>query len=254
MQPQQAGNVELLTFELFGDHDLLSFATTKDSANLKFGIGDTESTVLENRRKLVAALEIDLNQLVTAEQTHGDGIAVVAPGTRSEQAGVDALITNTPGKCLMVLVADCVPVILFDPAKKVLGVVHAGWKGTAAQIAAKTVAAMQHRYGADPAVMLAGLGPSICVKHYPVKPELASQFAKQFPHQADSFIIRPGGKPHLDLPEVNRRQLIAAGLDEANIELAGLCTYEDVDRFYSARRDHSQTGRIALGAMLRMKA
>ncbi len=141
----------------------------------------------------------------------------------------DALLENTPGTVIGVKTADCLPILLVDERRRAVAAVHAGWRGTAAQIASIAVSAMSDRFGTHPDGVHASIGPGIGKCCYEVGPEVASQFGKN-------------GKAHIDLAEINRRQLLASGIPADRIYLSNLCTRCRVDDFHSFRRDGA-TGR-----------
>ena len=128
------------------------------SLNLALHVGDDPSAVVENRRRFLSVLGLDFDRLVTAQQTHSDRVAVVTAsdaglGSRIYTEGLcntDAMVTNVPGLPLMVFVADCTPVLLFDPVKQAVGAVHAGWRGSCDSIAARAVETMTAAYGSRP--------------------------------------------------------------------------------------------------------
>ena len=139
------------------------------SLNLGLHVGDQPKAVLENRRRLCALLGYPLQKLTTAQQTHEDHVVAVGPAEIGCGAGsyadalahTDAIMTNLPGVPLMLCIADCVPVIVYDPVKRAVAVIHDGWRGTVQRLAAKTVFAMRLAYGSDPKDLLAYVGPSI---------------------------------------------------------------------------------------------
>jgi hypothetical protein len=249
-------------------HDVLHFVSTRqggvsaapyDTLNLGFHVGDDPDAVLENRRRLCRAVGISLDALTCARQCHGSTIAVVSARERGRGARdwdsalpqTDALVTDCPDVCVAVLVADCVPVLLLDPERRVVAAVHAGWRGTADRIAERTVTVMRDRLHCDPADILAGLGPAIDGPHYEVGPEVAGAVRRAMGASAASAITAlPGGRARLDLAEANRLQLLAAGLRPEAIELSGVSTYLRTDAFYSARASSGRTGRFAVGICL----
>ena len=234
--------------------DVTHFVTTRvggvslppyDSLNLGFGARDNPERVLENRKRLADSINVPLGSFAVAKQVHGDRIAVVTESEKGRGAfnyetaldATDGMITNIPGICLMVLLADCTPILLYDPVQRVVAAVHAGWKGTAKQIGRKVIEAMSDSYGCRPEDITAGIGPSIGPCCYEVGPEVISQFG------ADLVDDRN----HLDLWEANRRQLLEAGV--RSIEVAGICTKCNADRFFSERHTPG-TGRIGAGIVL----
>jgi len=158
------------------------------------------------------------------------------------------LITNQPGLFVCVQTADCVPVLLYDPQKKVVSAIHAGWKGTVSKIVLKTVQKMTDQFGCQPSDIIAGIGPSIHIHAYEVGPEVVEMVKNNFSNS--SALLKPSlnaGRAYLDLWEANQTALMEAGIPEENIEVMGLCSFEHADLFYSARRDGADTGRMVSG-------
>ncbi len=158
-------------------------------------------------------------------------------------AGVDALITACPGVMLTMRFADCVPVLLYDPVHRAVGLAHAGWRGSAAGIAARTVQAMGQAFGTEPRDLLAGIGPSIGRCCYEVDQPVIQSFSARFPWWRD-VVSGEAGRLHLDLWAANRRQLVDAGLADERIDVAGICTACHTGDFYSHRRE-SGPGSVA---------
>lgn len=180
----------------------------------------------------------------------------------------DALMTDVRGLLLTVQAADCTPVLLFDPVRRAVAAIHAGWRGTLARIVERTVGSMQVRYGTRPADVLAAIGPSVGPESYTVGEEVRHEFDSQFAYAPELFHevyesdpIRdkypllfltaraPGHSPigpqlHLDLWEANRRQLLDAGLLAENIQVLGEDTAADTGRFFSYRAEQGFTGRM----------
>jgi YfiH family protein len=147
--------------------------------------------------------------------------------------------------------ADCVPLLFYDPARRVLGMAHAGWRGTAAGVGPATVAAMGEAFGCRPADIVAGIGPSIGPAHYEVGPEVAAAIQNAF-GEVEGLLSHPNGngaRPHLNLWEANRRALQMAGVGQ--IEVAEICTASNVQDFYSHRAEDGRTGRFGALAVLR---
>ena len=244
--------------------ELLHFSTERtggrsaanySSLNLGLNSGDTRENVITNRNTLCKALNISTDRLIFPKQTHtptvkvitGDFFAIGENDQKQFLGETDALITNLKGFCIAVKTADCVPVLLYDPKRKVVAAIHAGWRGTAQNIVFKAIQKMIKEFGSDPADLMAGIGPSISPDVYEVGKEVYSQFDPEF--YLDTIPIRPD-KRLLDLWKANRHQLITGGIPVGQIETAQLCTWSDSDRFFSARRDGSKTGRMATGIML----
>lgn len=233
------------------------------SLNLALHVGDDPSAVIENRRRFLSAVGLDFDRLVTAQQTHSDRVAVVTAsdagrGSRVYAEGfdnTDALVTNVPGLPLMVFVADCTPVLLFDPVKQAVGAVHAGWRGSCDSIAARAVEAMTEAFGSRPEDILASIGPSINGADYEVGSELAEIFTARFGEDVTrerGFVLREGfGKEHLDLWAVNQYVLEQVGVPKENICNANVSTDSNHELFFSFRHDNGETGR--LGAVIALK-
>jgi hypothetical protein len=212
--------------------------------------------VLENRQRLAATLGVDLSQFVVANQVHDGDVAVVTSVDRSRGAlsddtaipAADALVSAHTETVLAVMVADCVPVIVFDPSTPAAGIAHAGWKGTVAHVTRNTVETMAREFGTDPVHYVAAIGPSIGPDSYEVGPEVAEQARAAFP---DADVIREhyGANPHFDLWASNTADLLSAGLRRENIDIAAIDTLTD-PRFFSHRR-RAPTGRFMAFAGLR---
>lgn len=229
------------------------------SLNLALHNGDDRKTVVLNRRVYGGALGMPASAFVTAKQTHGTNILCVDPSYAGRGAfaygdaidDTDALITDVPGLPLLMFFADCVPVLIADPVKRVVAVSHAGWKGTVGKIAQKTVLAMKDRYGSSSADCLIGIGPSIGVCCYEVGEEVAEMFCEAFPTDSES-LLQGGkdGKWKLDLWRANKIQLEEIGVPPSNIEVSAVCTACNSGLFFSYRADHGKTGRIAAAISL----
>ena len=231
-----------------------------DALNLSFNVGDEPEKVRHNRKRLAAAAGIPLTSLTLARQVHDDQVSIVTKDMRGEGAmdhedaigETDAMVTNVPEICLMILLADCVPILLFDPSKRVIGAVHAGWKGTLQGVAQKTVKVLHAAFGCSPADLIVGIGPSIGPCCYEVGPDVVSAVKEAFGNDQDLIRRTPShGKGLFDLWKANLNQLISAGIPGKNIETAGVCTCHHGDRFYSYRYDKGRTGRFGAGIFLR---
>ena len=174
----------------------------------------------------------------TVKQIHSD-IVVVSDGTSAELQQGDALVTATPGDRVGIRTADCVPILLADTANRVVAAVHAGWRGTVAEIACRTLDTMRQTFDTRAADVRAAIGPCIAQCCFEVGPEVAERFGL------------PAERRRIDLVKENRRQLLAAGLVKANLDISGLCTACDGERFHSFRRDKEASGRMvaAIGVL-----
>lgn len=268
MRTLEKNGIELLQFELLQKPSLFHFSTTikggvgrnaYSSFNLSLYSGDDIQTVIANRLKLADAANVSIERLLIPYQTHEDKIVDVDQDflqlSNEEQIsrlnGVDALITHQKGVCIGVTTADCVPILLFDPEKKVLAAIHAGWKGTVQDIGAKAVKQMIDQYGCKPENILAGIAPSISPEVFEVGDEVGEVFEDAgFDLSSISFRNPKTNKLYIDLWAANKVQLLDLGILAANIETAEMCTYNDADRFFSARRQTIHSGRMVTGGVI----
>ena len=205
-----------------------------DSLNLGVLTDDRKENVLENRERLFSALKISQEQIVRQRQVHGDRIAYVDKGQLHDET--DAMFTDRPNLFLSVTAADCVPILFFEPKRKIIGVIHAGWRGTEKQIAFQTIEKVKDHFQIDASEILAVIGPSISAAHYEVSEEVAEKFAPD-------FVFRNGNvKPHLDLWKANADQLAKAGVRK--ITVTEFCTVTHSELFFSHRGSGGQTGRM----------
>lgn len=262
----------MLQFDgLAEDCNIFHFITTRQggvsegnytSFNLGAYCGDNPAHVQENRKRLCNALHITSAALFIPHQTHGTTIRIIndaflsASSIQQAEAleGVDALITAIPDVCIAVTTADCVPILLYAPDRQIVAVIHAGWRGSAKRITAQTVRTMIRIFGVDPAQVFAGIGPSISLQAFEVGYEVAEVFLTDASYNASICHNNPAsGKPHIDLVEVNRQQLLESGLTPEHIELSGICTHSQNKDFYSARQLGIHSGRFLTGALLTTK-
>ena len=149
----------------------------------------------------------------------------------------------------MIMGADCVPLLFYDPVQQVIGAAHAGWRGTVQKIAIETIKAMQEAFKCLPSDILVGIGPSIGPSNYEVDNVVYQEFINYFENGKAYFTKgKTTGKYYLDLWKTNKMQLLSTGVKEENIELSGICTFENNSEFFSSRRGDS--GRFAAGIML----
>lgn len=220
--------------------------------NWSYSVGDEPAHVRENRRRSLAALGLPLHKAVMAGLVHGDRVVAV---TGAEAEGLDevrlvpdcdALITDQPGIALAVTAADCVPVFLYDPVRRAVAAIHAGWRGTVAGICGKTVKAMAEHYGCRPGDISAAIGPSIGPCCYEVDDAVANPLRAYYGEQQAAAVLLPGkapGKYQLDLWAANRMDLEQAGV--AQVLVSGACTSCGVDQLFSHRAEAGTAGRGA---------
>lgn len=215
--------------------------------NLSYELEDSVKAVTGNRFIFASFLDVDPQDVYLPKQIHSDQIVEVTTQTVADELnGVDALITKTPGIAIGVMSADCVPILIADPVKRVIAAIHAGWKGTVLGIVKKTVLKMQDELGCNPHDMMAGIGPSICATNYEVGMDVIQAVRSSFPN-AEKFLLpgKTNDKAYFDLWKANQFWLSSSGIPENQIETAGICTYENSEKFYSARYFRYKTGRFA---------
>jgi YfiH family protein len=186
-------------------------------------------------------------ELVTVKQVHRSRTLILGSPQRGlarySSFRFDSMITNQPGIALGVRTADCLPLLLLDPERKVIGAVHAGWRGTVEKISQKVVGRMSKSFGTKPANLQAGIGPAIGRCCYEVGEDVVSAFRSSFPWWAEAFSFRGSQLPKLNLIYANVCQLLEAGLRMVNIYKLNLCTCCREDLFYSYRRNKKEKGK-----------
>ena len=212
---------------------------------------DDAQHVADCRRDLCQMLEIDDQHLVLPRQVHGTKVAeVTAENLGDRFEGIDALITTLPRTCIGVSTADCVPILIYDAHTRAIAAAHAGWRGTVARIGRKTIQAMQQRYGSEPENLKVAIGPSIGPDAFEVGDEVYEAF-EQADFDMQRIAFKRNGKWHIDLWQANALDLQLMGIPEKHIEIAGVCTYQYYDQFFSARRLGIKSGRIYTGIMIK---
>ena len=256
---------------------------TAAALNLGFTDWDDRSKVLENRGKFFYAMGAEGMRAVVLRQIHSDIVHRVdssKPMAIESWPQGDALITNEPGILLTIQTADCVPILLADPQSRAIAAIHAGWRGTVRRIAAKALGRMQMEFGTKPEDAIAALGPGIGRCCYEVGPDVAKEFADQFPEAREWFdgpfetfstgdprdadpnwlpwlTMKPPGhapepaKVRLDLIAANRAILAEAGVSARNIASSDYCTACRTDLFFSYRRER-ETGRMMAAIGIRL--
>jgi hypothetical protein len=221
--------------------------TPFESLNLSVSVPDEKDRVYENRRRAYGVYGRDTDTVVHAHLVHGRAVARVTQNNNGTWIHhVDGIITNEPGCALTMNYADCTPIFLYDPIHQAIGLGHAGWQGTVKDLPGAMVQAMQSEFGSDPAQLIAGIGPAIGPCCYEVGENVITAVHNAFTDPT-SLLIHPtnkptNGRPHFDLPEANRRNLIRAGV--RHIEQSGLCTACRTDLFFSHRAEKGKTGRF----------
>jgi YfiH family protein len=218
-----------------------------NSLNLGVNTLDSQSSVLGNRSILARAFGSRVERFVTVTQTHGTDLLVIdAPNpdySHFQKLECDGIITNQPGIMIGVCVADCAPVLLLDPVNGVVAALHAGWKGTAGEIAKKGVSALVSLFGSKPGQLLAAVGPAIGSCCYEVDAPVRDAFVNAGGSWDECAEAAGDGKWRFDLSRANTLQLQDAGLAPENIDTTDLCVSCNKASFFSYRRDGGETGR-----------
>lgn len=207
-----------------------------DSLNVGDTVGDDQSIVEENKKRIQEALQV--NKMAEMHQVHGkEVLSIDAPGTYT----CDGLLTKEPDLLLLVRHADCQPALFVDPVQKVVGAVHAGWRGLTLNIYREAIQKMQRDFGSNPADILVGIGPSLGKKHAEF-----IHFKEEFPSHLHHFFDETS---HVSLREIASFQLKEAGVQEKNIDICPECTYALPEKYFSYRREKC-TGRMGTAIAL----
>lgn len=224
------------------------------SMNLNFKRGDDPDAVMENYRRMAAALNMRVEDMVLSDQTHTTNVRVITEEDRGkgilkpqDYSDVDGMITNVPGIVLVTSYADCVPLYFVDPVRKAIGLSHSGWKGTVGHIGQKTVWKMHEVYGSEPKDIVAAIGPSICQSCYEVSDDVAEAFRANFTadEAADILLDKGNGKYQLDLWKANWYVLTDAGILPEHLSVTDLCTACHPDLLWSHRKTNGQRGGLS---------
>ncbi|MBP1638462.1 MAG: hypothetical protein H6Q17_45 [Bacteroidetes bacterium] len=226
------------------------------SLNLGNFSDDSRENILHNRRLLCDELGIPFDHLVGAHQVHGTAIKVVDESllTMGENEreialnGFDALICQTPGICISATTADCVPILLFDPATHSIAAIHSGWRSTLNNIVGCTIDAMKQHFGSKPENLIAAVGPCIGGAVYEVGAELETQFHANGFDTPQLFTPQNNEKYLFDIRLAVQKQLETSGV--CNIEVSLHCTFSEPELFFSARRQGIHSGRMLSGIVL----
>jgi len=218
-----------------------------NSLNLAYNTEDARSNVEGNRSTLSRAFDLQPHLLLTVKQVHGSDILVIdEPNydlSHFLSLECDAIVSNQPGIMIGVLVADCFPVLLFDPEKRTVAAVHVGWRGAAAGILKKAVDSMQSAFGCRPEQILAAVGPGIGAHNYIVDRPVRDAFRQGSGNWQQIAQEVELGKWQLDIRQSCLLQLQEAGLAASHISAVEECTCCHREMFFSYRRDNGQTGR-----------
>jgi polyphenol oxidase len=263
VSPHEEATLPVHRFESFGQHSAVHGITTRTDAlplhgNMSFMVGDAPELVLENRRAWSTAIGFNPERLTFGRQVHETTVVAVeeshagsgADSVETSIRRVDGLVTNRPGLPLGVMAADCVPLLLHDPVRGVVGAIHAGWRGTVDGIAVQALEAVARKYGSPAEDVIIGIGPSICHDCYQVGDEVVERWVSS-PYAAgtNALSIEDSGF-YFNLREANRQQLINAGVPESSIEVSPVCTRCANGKMFSRRGLGPRTGLFSAIIML----
>ena len=209
---------------------------------------DSRENIEENRRRFMSVFGSGY-RLATVWQVHGDAIKIVEKESDIEMTDEkhDAIVSNLDGILAGVKTADCVPILMGDPATGAFAAVHAGWRGTAESIVMKAVTKMRDVFGTDPKDLVCAIGPAATCRSYEIGEDVIDAFARNF-HNSEKYLsLTRDGHALIDLHQANRDQLMDAGVDENSISIAPFCTMERTDLFFSYRVEkklYGRTGRL----------
>jgi polyphenol oxidase len=221
------------------------------SLNVGGTVGDDLARVRENRILSFQALGCAPESIFDVWQVHSADV-VCARAPRPVDASyhqADIILTDKPDVTLFMRFADCVPIMVSDPRRGVIGIAHAGWMGTLRDVASATVNAMQKEYGSNPADIVACIGPSVGPDHYEIGADVILQVMQKFGDESELILKSHNGKIHFDLWETNRLLLERAGVE--NIEVSGICTVCNIHDWFSHRAEKGRTGRF--GALISLQ-
>lgn len=234
------------------------------SLNLGFNTGDRYEDIFKNYETLINNLELKDYTFFLTNQIHEDKIKVIDKSDLSDEStnedttkgsydfdfknrirfvdGHDGMVTDLPNIALLTFYADCVPLVFYDPIKKVIGNCHAGWRGTVKRIPEKLIMKMIEEFGSNPSDIRVAIGPCASKCCYEVDSGVINEFdANNFPN--DIYETKEDGKFMLDLKSANKSTLLLSGVKEENIEISNSCTICNNDLFFSYRLENGSTGR-----------
>lgn len=218
------------------------------SLNLGGMVGDEPRRVKENINQVCLALRRDPRSIYDVWQVHGNRVVCTEVPRHPEQGHLqaDAILTNSPGVTLLMRFADCVPILLWDPGKNVVGLVHAGWGGTVKQVAGEAIRTMEMHYRSHPEEIRAVIGPSIAAHHYPVGGEVVNQVRAAFGEEANKLLKEKENENRVefDLWAANEMILRSAGVRQ--VVVSGICTACHLEDWYSHRAEAGKTGRFGV--------
>lgn len=256
----QPDGIRYYTFDSLNDKSLIHAVFTRQgglspapwsSLNVGGLRGDDPQRVYQNRVRSFKLMDRDPESVYDVWQVHSTDV-IWTTGRRASSVRhrkADAILTDRPEVTLFMRFGDCVPILLYDPVREVIGLVHAGWMGTTSGILREAIAAMQGAYRCHPEDIQAAIGPSIAVHHYEVGQEVVEKVEESFGVLAEEFLVRNGGRMYFDLWKANHYQLEKMGVGQ--VEVAGICTACNLEDWFSHRGEQGKTGRFGVLMALR---
>ena len=260
MRAIQKNGIKYLQFESFPEDKVIHGVFTRQggvspgpwsSLNQGGTTGDARERVIENRQRAFHAVGLEVESIFDVWQVHGSSIISSNTPRQLDQPHekADGILTASQGVTLFMRFADCVPILLFEPRKRVVTIAHAGWQGTVNQIGRIAVEKMVQNHGCLPEDIFAGIGPSIGPDHYSIRQDVISRVKISFPSDWASLLSERENRTYLDLWQANRLSLEEAGVK--HIEISGICTACNLEDWYSHRAEGGSTGRFGVLLALR---
>jgi polyphenol oxidase len=223
-------------FSIFKNHpEIICKISEKKDGDMKFLFG--EKKVLENRKKYFYKIKIDEEKVFFAEVVHGKkAVKIGKRKKRKNILGADALMTSEKEKYLALTVADCLPIYIFDPKAKAIGLIHAGWRGLSKDIIFEAISKFKFFFGTKSKDILVGIGPGISLKNFEVGKDVSCFFEKY----GKGVLLEKNGKEFLDLKKIAELKLLEMGILKKNIEISSECTFKNKEKYFSYRRDRPE--------------
>ncbi len=223
-------------FSIFNNSDLILAISEKKEGSMRLEGKDKE--ILKNRERFLKKLAIGKNKVINAGLVHKNKIKIVGKEDRGKIIKkTDGLITQDKNTFLAITVADCLPIFISEPSKKVIGLIHAGWRGLAEGILFSAVKKIRQKFKTEPQNILIGIGPSIGICHFEVKEDVL----KKFERVPANLLKKEKNKVFFDLKRVAEIQLLGLGLKKENIEISSECTFCEKEKYFSHRREKKKT-------------
>ncbi|BCS81070.1 peptidoglycan editing factor PgeF [Anaerocellum diazotrophicum] len=256
---ENINGIEIFRISEFEDYGIEGFFTTRryyghDSFNLSYKWAEQKEEVDRNFRILFEALHIDYRNIFYAKQVHKNDIIIAERGfdffEYNQETEADGLVTNISGIALITMHADCFPVYIVDIEKRVISLVHSGWKGTLLHITENAIKILKKKFLSSAEDLLVAIGPGICKRHFEVGKDVYEMFFKEF---GDEVCFEYKESLFVDLKKAILLDLKKNGINLSQIISCDMCTYEDEDIFFSYRRDHRELKKLgSMVAILRM--